>query len=265
MGGPGAPPLLNIDELKESITQLSNKNGKVMKPTDIMKEILVDRKRRKMDAAGYIAGGNITIPSQTASNYMALCAGNADMHLVETTIDKTAARDASEGSFRNVFLTVLIILVTHFIEIPEEDPAIRKIVNQMSPNERKMYDLASQCRGGRAVYPLPRRNMINNDDKVFYAKPGSNKGGTPTAMICSTSSLKKRKSESLCDTNASPSQVSPRERCRMMIYLCLRLKACASDPREVMRWAMLSFYENLKAQTSSVSTLLPRTFIYLLF
>lgn len=160
MRGPGAPPILNNQELNKSLAQLGEQNGKAMDSDGMMTQLLVDSKRRKLDNAGFCAiGEHVKISRKTATNYMAFCAGKPGFHLAASTIIKTTARYASENSYRCVFTYFLVVMSTHFVEVPEEDMNIRKLVQQLSPEEQQMYILASQCRGGRAVRPIPRRNL----------------------------------------------------------------------------------------------------------
>ena len=200
MSGPGAPPIVTEEELQNHIEEFQNHSGQVMTAEKIG-EFVESSKRQKLEGAGYCPlSQHSKVSNQTKSNYLAMAAATEGIHIATSVINKTDARFAAEASWRIVFTNVILILMTHFIEIPEEDPNIRRLGKELSDKDRFMYDLASKVRGNRAVRPLPAKSKNNRDDKVIWVRVGSKEeGDSSSVFLCSYTSLQNKGHASLFD------------------------------------------------------------------
>lgn len=97
--------------------------------------------------------------------------------LTQTTVNKTNTRFASENSFRASVCLLMLIAVTHFIEIPEEDFDVRTELKNLPADTRQLYDLVTDALGGIPVDPIEPSLNNSTDDTTQYIFEGAKKAG----------------------------------------------------------------------------------------
>ena len=87
----------------------------------------------------------------TLSNYLALLAQRFNLCLTDNSIPKTNACFTEETSLISRMAQLIVVAMTHFYTAEQEDVEWRKMVNQLSEEDRILYELVSYFHDGRPV------------------------------------------------------------------------------------------------------------------
>ncbi|EJK74278.1 hypothetical protein THAOC_04053 [Thalassiosira oceanica] len=168
---------MNNDEISNYISTL--KPGQSIGQKEVREAIVQTHKRRVIEAGG-VPLQEAQVSHGTVINYKTEIAMNQMMSSTQCVTEKNRNRITAMGSFRGAVGMLGLIATTHFVSIEKEDPQIKKIVDNMSKDERWLYDYV--CEKKRVVHTerkeeirLVTKESVQNSGTLAYWKASDTK------------------------------------------------------------------------------------------
>ena len=187
----GRKPLLDETDLGKCAKKLAaifgEKNG-----TDEINDYLLQKLREN----GGLPEGGKKWCRQTLANYAAYLAKRFNLCLTEGSIDKTNARYTAENSLIGAMAQLVIVAMTHFYVVEEEDPEWRAEVAQMDKADLLLYKLVCHFHGDRPVRARPPHMTLSCDDTTDCATKGTQPDKSSEIGLVSRASLQSNRTQS---------------------------------------------------------------------
>ena len=92
----------------------------------------------------------------------------SELSLKQSAIAKTNTWFAAEHSIRGAISNVILITITHFIEMDEEDIDMRRELKEVPSKTRMLYDLITDSWNGVPIVPIIPELIISTDDSTVF-------------------------------------------------------------------------------------------------
>lgn len=152
----GRKPLMNDAELDSCAKLIVSTPGEKRKK-DQVNAMLVEKERQ----TGRLPDPKKKYNATTVNNYLAAMATRGNISLQGKSIAKTNARYTKERSVIGSMSLILVVAMTHFYVVEEEDVEWRQTIKQLPKEDRLLYDMVCAFHGNKPVRVRPQHLILN--------------------------------------------------------------------------------------------------------
>jgi hypothetical protein len=194
----GGRPRVFTTKMLEQVNEnhLQGEHGRSYSKDEV-KTFLLQHRKKLIEESGHISlNAEDDIKRTTLSNCIAELTMMSANTLTESAIDKTDNRYAAENSIRGSINNLLLVAVTHFVDVDEEDRDVVKELKSLQPETRMLYDWVCRARSGVPCYPIhPDLTFSTDESTEFIFEGSSNK--QDKFLLVSRESLKRKGTNSI--------------------------------------------------------------------